>query len=366
MDFSKINLEAILIGLPLFIIAGSIHEFAHGFSAYILGDNTAKNYGRLTINPIAHIDIFGTILFPIISSLTGLRIIGWMKPVPTNPMNFYNPSKGQAITAFAGPFSNFLQASFALLILKIYIMLIATPFAGTMMLNFNNNNIDVLQFISKIIYTFAQINMTLMIFNLLPFPPLDGGWILRHFLSDNLKEKFDKFYSYGIFILFALSFFGLFSFLFIPLSILEIYIYMGIYLNTLYSYIFFIIPVIFGILVIYFFMRKDIKEFIQRSKKKEEFINNIKETEKKIIETISDNSISTEKGIEIINKLKNNTDLTLDDHNFIDRLKKNIKNTNLKLCDYVDFEINDNHCIGCDNYPECMLREIESAQEKKT
>src|SRR4030043_1127814 len=117
LDFQQLII--ILGGMSLFLISGSIHEFFHAFSAYVLGDDTAKRDGRLTINPVYHIDIIGSIIFPLIGAFTGMKIIGWMKPVPVNPMNFKNPSKGHAITSFAGPFSNFMQASFGIIIFKL-------------------------------------------------------------------------------------------------------------------------------------------------------------------------------------------------------------------------------------------------------
>ena len=100
------KLPIVLIQMVIFIISGSIHEFAHAFSAYVQGDDTAKKNNRLSINPLKHIDIVGTIIFPLVGAFSGLPVFGWMKPVPINPANFKNPSRDFAISSFAGPFSN--------------------------------------------------------------------------------------------------------------------------------------------------------------------------------------------------------------------------------------------------------------------
>jgi Zn-dependent protease len=156
MNF-EINYEALLIGLPIFIISGSIHEFAHAFFADIQGDPTARMNGRLTINPIAHVDLIGTILFPVINILTGFKIFGWMRPVPTNPNNFENPSKGQAIVAFAGPFSNFVQASIGALLFKIIIILKFYFFSNSSELFFYAYGI-----IGKVLNFYISINILLI------------------------------------------------------------------------------------------------------------------------------------------------------------------------------------------------------------
>lgn len=207
MAITPENIIYILIGLAAFIISGSVHEFSHAFAAWKLGDDTAKRSGRLTLNPIAHIDIFGSIAFPLFGAFTGFAVIGWMKPIPVNRQYLRNPSRDHALTAFAGPFSNFLQASFWLILLKLLVDIGARPEGwGT--------------YVYLIVERFFVINLYLMIFNLLPMPPLDGGWILRHFLPAKGKEFYDQYIKYGFIILFALLFIGGLRLLFTPVRYL--------------------------------------------------------------------------------------------------------------------------------------------------
>ncbi|MGN1412089.1 MAG: site-2 protease family protein [Oscillospiraceae bacterium] len=152
-----------LINALVLFTAFPIHEFAHGYVAYKLGDNTAKNQGRLTINPLAHLDLWGTIMMLTVG-------FGWAKPVPINPNNFKNRKMGMALTALAGPISNLLMAYFAMIVYKI--IYFHAPY----------NNITV-----KLFYMFGYIvslNIGLAVFNLLPIPPLDGSRVFSIFLNE--------------------------------------------------------------------------------------------------------------------------------------------------------------------------------------
>jgi len=204
-----------VISYCVFIISASTHEYSHARSAYQLGDRTAFGLGRLTLNPMAHIDILGSVILPIVAAFTGIPVIGWMKPVPVNPYNFDNPEKGQAIVSFAGPFANLIIATFAFITMKILTLNIGgIPLIYTIItkLNIGTNQIAMtaIAVMVSFLWLFYLINLMLMFFNLLPFPPLDGGWILRFLLPVEGKSMYDKVYPYGFLILYALLFFGVF------------------------------------------------------------------------------------------------------------------------------------------------------------
>ena len=157
-----------LISLLILIIAITIHEFSHALAADKLGDPTPRSFGRLTLNPIAHADLVGTVLLPLLSALTGIPTIGWAKPVPIDQFNFRHPKRDIIITSLAGPLSNLSTAIIFALISNI----------------FHIQNI--------IVYLFILINISLSIFNLIPIPPLDGSKILFNLLPPKSSVKWEE------------------------------------------------------------------------------------------------------------------------------------------------------------------------------
>jgi len=186
-------LTQIVIQLPILLITLTIHEFSHGYVAYLLGDDTAKRAGRLTLNPISHIDPFGLIMLFIAR-------IGWAKPVPINPYNFQNYKRDTAITAAAGPISNFIMAILLSLIFKV--IKVADPdimYQASAMSQF---------WLGMLLYAIL-INLALGLFNLIPIPPMDGSKILGGFLSDEAYYRYTAKEKQGVrilMIIFMLSF----------------------------------------------------------------------------------------------------------------------------------------------------------------
>ena len=171
----------LLLSLPIILLALSLHETAHGYVAYKLGDPTARNLGRLTLNPVKHLDPIGFLCM----LLAGF---GWANPVPINSRNFKNPRRDIALTSIAGPVSNLILAF-------IFVVIFRFSYEPIMMNMFNaqltGNTFlaDVLQYTYIFIYLAIQMNITLAVFNLLPIPPLDGSKILYTFLPPKTYFK---------------------------------------------------------------------------------------------------------------------------------------------------------------------------------
>ncbi len=171
------------ISFFVLIVSITVHELAHAFSADRLGDPTPRSYGRLTLNPIAHADLLGTILLPLLSLTTGIPTIGWAKPVPIDPYNFSHPRRDEFLVALAGPLANFSLALVFSLLLKIGLL----PF--------------------PVAFIFIAINVSLGVFNLIPLPPLDGSKIFLNLLPlDQAQEWQESLEKYGYYILLAALF----------------------------------------------------------------------------------------------------------------------------------------------------------------
>ncbi len=187
----SMSLKEILMMLPAILICITFHELSHGYAAYLLGDDTAKNMGRLTLNPLAHLDIIGFLCM----LLAG---IGWAKPVPVSPMNFKMKNKkvGMAITALAGPLSNFILAFFFLLI--------------SYLIYFTSSSVF-LTGLADFLYITALLSVGLAAFNLLPIPPLDGSKIILPLFPNSLIAKIYRIEKYIQLALLLLLFVGLFD-----------------------------------------------------------------------------------------------------------------------------------------------------------
>lgn len=184
-------LTDIIISIIPALLCITLHELSHGLVAYWLGDDTAKNAGRLTLNPVRHIDWWGLLMMVVFK-------FGWAKPVPVNMYNFKNPKKGMAITALAGPVSNLLIAIVFLFLYGIlYRPLSQAGGVGTTIL--------------QMVVTTAYLSLALAIFNIIPISPLDGSKVLFSFLSDSAYEKLMRYERYGMILLIVLVASGSFS-----------------------------------------------------------------------------------------------------------------------------------------------------------
>lgn len=189
-----LNLKYILIGVPITLIALTGHEFAHAWVSTKLGDPTPRREGRLTLNPMAHLDLVGTILM----ILTGF---GWAKPVGVNPMYYRDRKKGMALTAIAGPIANLIMAFFGVLIGML--LLVAGSYLGWPE--------DVIGVIMLVCYLFATRNLGFMVFNLIPIPPLDGSKVLGMFLPNRTYYTMLQYERYAILLIMFLSLSGAFN-----------------------------------------------------------------------------------------------------------------------------------------------------------
>lgn len=176
-----------------------IHEYAHALTATKLGDDTARLKGRLTLNPLAHIDIMGAVMIFLVG-------FGYAKPVPVNPRRFRNPRKGMALTALAGPVSNLIMAFVFLLLYKVFWVIF-----------FEVSNMQVFYVASTFFYYAASINVGLAVFNLLPIPPLDGSRIANLLIPSKYYFKIMQYERYIVLAVFALIVFGILD---IPLNFL--------------------------------------------------------------------------------------------------------------------------------------------------
>lgn len=192
-------LGRLLLFIPVLLLSLTVHEFAHAWAARRLGDDTAERMGRLTLNPLAHADLVGTFILPLLNVP-----FGWAKPVPVNPARFrqgVNMARGMMITSLAGPFSNLLLGIVSAILLGFVARLAPDLDAG-------GDGRGAAHIAAAFLLSMIQMNVVLAVFNLLPIPPLDGSRIVDAFLPARFRAAWESFSRFSMFLLLGLVFFG--------------------------------------------------------------------------------------------------------------------------------------------------------------
>ncbi|MDO9543120.1 MAG: site-2 protease family protein [Kiritimatiellia bacterium] len=188
----------LIVKIIALVFAVVIHEVAHGYAAYLLGDPTAKRAHRLTLNPLVHLDLFGSVILPLVLVFAGSPVLlGWAKPVPFNPRYFRDPRRGIMIVGAAGPVTNFLAALVSAVLFRL---------VG-----------PVVPLLAHFLFFFCATNLILGIFNLIPIPPLDGSRIVLGILPDDLVPAYLRLESFGFIIIFALLWLGVLDYVIFPI-----------------------------------------------------------------------------------------------------------------------------------------------------
>ena len=196
-----IDFLAVAISFGVLLLSLTIHEAAHAWTANKLGDPTARALGRVSLNPIVHIDPIGTIVLPILAAVSHFPIIGWAKPVPVNTRNLRNPRRDFVLVAAAGPISNLMQALVAAVLLRAVVALAHGDIGGLLL---------------NALLMAVEINLLLAFFNLIPVPPLDGGNVLLGILPPRAALGFSQLRQYGFIVLYALLLSGAASAMIMP------------------------------------------------------------------------------------------------------------------------------------------------------
>jgi len=204
LALSDLNVPALVISFLVLIFSLSVHEAAHAWSASWLGDDTARRLGRVTLNPVVHIDPIGTLLLPLIAMVSGAPVIGWAKPTPVNPRNLRHRRRDHVLVTAAGPASNLTIAVAAALALRA----LPDPISS--------GEFDVLTPVSMIATQALFLNVLLAVFNMLPIPPLDGGQIIMSLLPPQIAMRLGFLYEYGFLILMGLLVTGVLGYLISP------------------------------------------------------------------------------------------------------------------------------------------------------
>jgi Zn-dependent protease len=197
------ELTYIVVSIAIVLLSLTVHEAAHAWSADRLGDSTARVLGRVSLNPLVHIDLVGTILLPLIAAVSNFPIIGWAKPVPVNTSRLAHPRRDFMIVAAAGPASNIALAMLGAVLVQL--LPSSSGFRPS-------DGLD----ISSVLFMAGSINIFLAVFNLIPIPPLDGGNVLAGLLPPSAAEVLDRLRPFGFILLYVMMFTGILGDLIVP------------------------------------------------------------------------------------------------------------------------------------------------------
>lgn len=209
----------LIIWFIVLLFSLSFHEASHAWTSEKFGDDTGRLQGRITLNPIAHIDVFGTILFPIVSALSGIPLLGWAKPVQTNPLMWRDKTRANIMVSAAGPISNFILATVAFIVIKALII------SGVVYVRGGYYSLveplaepaGLMAPLSVLLSVMLLLNIGLGVFNLIPVPPLDGSHVLEELLPASMSEAYNQVRPYGFMLLYGLMFLGVFGAIFVPI-----------------------------------------------------------------------------------------------------------------------------------------------------
>lgn len=198
-----IDPATILFEIIAFLFACCVHESAHAWVAGLCGDPTATMLGRVTLNPIKHIDVLGTIIIPAIGLYYGGYMIGWAKPTPVDPRHFRHPVRDDIMTSLAGPASNLLIAAASSV--ALIVIALVSPMGRDLVHGFRPETDSALVPVVFFFQVMLSINVLLAVFNVIPVPPLDGSHVLRHFLPESARNIYDTMGMYGLLIVFLVG-----------------------------------------------------------------------------------------------------------------------------------------------------------------
>lgn len=198
----ELNFAQLFISFTVLIFSLTVHESAHAWTADRLGDPTGRRLGRVSLNPVVHVDPVGTLLFPLVAIVTHLPVIGWARPVPVNPAYLRNGRRDYLVIAASGPVSNLALAVVSAALLKLIVL-------GPQRVS----AIDLSAPIALLLTTALELNLLLAVFNLIPVPPLDGSSVLAGLVPEQVATQLDRLRPYGFLLLYALMFTGVLGYL---------------------------------------------------------------------------------------------------------------------------------------------------------